>query len=592
MILLTYKINREQGKIKMIKAEKLSFSFPQKDLYNELTFELEENRHCAFIGTNGTGKSTLIDMICNSDNYLFDGKLEVQPNIRIGHVKQFYDIDITDETTIFEYLSQEFVSVQDKINTVCDKMGTAKDIEPLMEEYQNLLDYSSSIDADNYESNISKKLKVADLAGCEDKKLSQLSGGEYKLICIIKEMIILPDLLIMDEPDDFLDFDNLNSLLKLINSYKGTLLVVTHNRYLLNHCFDKIWHLEDTELQEYDGNYISYNFTLLKTKVELMEQSTKEEEEIERNRVVVDNLRAKATRIDNASFGRQVHARASHLALLEARKIKAPFIDIREPEIEFETTHVIESENAVSLCEYNSAFDKVLVENVNANIGKSDKVALVGPNGTGKTTLLRDIYKNDDSAIMIADDVDMEYLSQTKSGNFDESDTIAEAFEKLGFKNNTEILQYLSKYCIDEEMLNCRIETLSGGEKNLLQIAKIALSDGNLLLLDEPTSHLDTYSQIALENAVKNYNGAVLMVSHDFYTIVNSTDYILLIEDKNIRKMSTRAFRKLVYKKYFEKDYLEYETKKSEFEMRIANALQKKDFKSCYKTLDELEKMC
>ena len=572
----------------MIQAEKISFSFPQKDLYNKLTFSLEENRHCAFIGSNGTGKTTLINIICNPDEYMYEGKLSVKPNIRIGHVNQFYNIDKSSEITVFEYLSEEFVKVQNDINYVCEKMGTSDDIEPLMEEYQKLLDYSDAIDADNYENNIRNELKIANLMRCENMSVNNLSGGEYKLVRIIKEMIIVPDLLIMDEPDGYLDFENINSLMKLINSYKGTMIVITHNRYLLNNCFDKIWHLENMELQEFDANYTEYNYTLLQTKIELLEQSAKEDEEIERNRGVVNKLRAQATRVDNAAIGRQVHARASHLALLEARKIKAPFVEIRQPEMNFYTDKICEEAYALKFTDYSSKFDDVLLENVNLEILPTDKVAIVGANGTGKTTMLRDIFNKKNENISVSADIDMVYLSQISGEVLDETNTVLEEFEQMGFENEQKVAEYLLKFCFDIDMIYTKISQLSGGERNLLQIAKISLGNANLLLLDEPTSHLDTYSQIALENAIKEYNGTVIMVSHDFYTIVNCTDYIFLIENGNIRKMSSRAFRKLIYKEYFDKDYLEVEQKKKLLEIKIEQAMQSKDFKTAYKLFEGL----
>lgn len=579
--------NKEVDKL-VIKAEKVSFSFPEKELYSKINFSLEENKHCAFIGTNGTGKSTLIDIICNPDRYMYEGKMNVEEEIRIGHVNQFYNINRENEKTVFDYLAEDFVHVQDQINKVCDEMGTAEDIESVMEKYQQLLDYSNAIDADNYESNIKKKLKVAGLSQCENMLMTKLSGGEYKLVCIMKEMIITPDLLIMDEPDGFLDFDNLNSLKQLINTYKGTMLVITHNRFLLNSCFDKIWHLENTHLQEFDGNYINYNFTLLKAKAELMEQSIKDEEEIERNKAVVNKMRNLATKVDNASFGRQVHARATHLALLEARKIQAPFIDIRNPEIEFTTDNCFEADSIIEVRDYESGFNRVLMENVNFTIKPGDKVAIVGENGTGKSTLLRDIYLNEKNSIIVNENAVIEYLTQNVDTSFEEFDRVENLFEKVGIKDKEEMKSYLEKYCLSQEILNSKVSSLSGGEKNLLQLVKLAIGNANMLLLDEPTNHLDTYAQIALEKAINEFNGTVLMVSHDFYTIVNCTDYILLIEDKNIRQMSTRAFRKFIYKKYFDKDYLEYETKRKEKELKIMKALEKGDYKTAMSVLEEM----
>ena len=141
------------------------------------------------------------------------------------------------------------------------------------------------------------------------------------------------------------------------------------------------------------------------------------------------------------------------------------------------------------------------------------------------------------------------------------------------------------------DTLGSRIEQLSGGEKNLLQLAKLSLSNANFLILDEPTSHLDTYSQIALEKAISEYKGAVLMVSHDFYNIVNCADYVLFAENHTIRRMRVRAFRKMIYQEHFDKDYLELEQKKKELETRVEKCLQEKDFKTAKKVSEQLEEV-
>ena len=149
----------------------------------------------------------------------------------------------------------------------------------------------------------------------------------------------------------------------------------------------------------------------------------------------------------------------------------------------------------------------------------------------------------------------------------------------------------LQDYGFDEEILNQKIGSLSGGEKNILQLAKVSASKANMLLLDEPTSHLDTYSQIALEKAIENYKGAILMISHDFYSIVNCMDYVLIIEDKTIRKMSMRKFRKMIYANHFDKDYLEIEQKKKSVETKIELALKDTDFELAKVLSEELEEL-
>ncbi len=588
--------------IVMIKAEKLSYSFPQKDLYNNISFTLEDDVHCAFIGTNGTGKSTLVDMILHPDNYLYEGKLTVEVPGRIGYVSQFYSVEDEPEMTVFDYLSDEFVRLQGEINRICDEMATAEDFEEVMEHYQKAMDEFQAIDGDFYESNIRKQLKLANLQDYENHLLTNLSGGEFKLVQVIREMMVSPKFVIMDEPDVFLDFEHLNALKNLINAHKGTLLVITHNRYLLNHCFNKILHLENAEIQEFDGTYIEYNFAMLQMKIEQQELAAADLEEIERNRKLVERLRNEATRVDSATKGRTLKARVSLLERLEARKTRSPFVDIKQPAIELYTTVQRNGSKAepetgsefadqpvLSVEHYSVAFDRQILEDVSFSLQAGEKVAIVGPNGTGKTTILREIYRHANPAVRLDPEAKVAYLSQMHGEVFCEKKTVLANFEDAGFEKDADIIEYLKTYGFEEELAYNRVENLSGGEKNLLQLAKISRMDADLLLLDEPNSHLDTYSQLALEAAIEKYQGAVLMVSHDFYTVANCMDYVLYVEDKKLRKMSIRKFRKMVYADHFDKDYLELEQKKKETENRIAFLLQAGKFEDARKYCEELE---
>jgi ATP-binding cassette subfamily F protein 3 len=573
----------------MIKVSNLSFSFPQKELYNNISFTLEEAQHCAFIGTSGSGKSTLIEILIDPERHLFDGKLEIDPNCRIGYVSQFSQVDKIKEITVYEYMRQDFIKIQNEITSICTEMETSSDMDALLEKYQSALDALDLMGGDDFESNINKQLNLANLMKLKDLSVSEVSGGEFKLIQVIKEMLTNPDLIIMDEPDVFLDFENLNALKKLINSHKGMLLVVTHNRYLLNHCFNKILHLENTELQEFDGRYIEYNFSLLQSKIDLQELSVADAEEIERNENLVNNLREIATNNADAARGRALKARVKFTERLEARKIKAPFVEIKQPDISFGMDNQIEDEVVIKVNNYSVAFDELLLDNVSFEIKSTDKVAIIGPNGTGKTTLLREIFKNNHASIEINADARVGYLSQIQGEILNGSNTILEEFIDAGFQTYDEARAYLSSYGFEGEIVDQKIESLSGGEKNLLQIAKIAASQANVLLLDEPTSHLDTYSQIALERAIENYKGAILMISHDFYSVVNGMDYVLIIADKSITKMSMEAFREMIYTSHFDQHYLEMEQKKKAVEMKIELALKETNFELAKVWVDELE---
>ena len=573
----------------MIKAEKLTFGFSSTSLFQNISFQLEANCHCALIGSNGTGKTTLMNLIREPDRYIFDGKLKLDGVGRIGYVSQFALREGDQSITVYDYLCQDFLALEQAINDVCMQMGEADDMDAVMERYQNLLDESSAIDADNYEINIRRQLKLAELEDKESLELEKLSGGELKLVQIIRQMLRLPGLLIMDEPDVFLDFENLNGLRDLINAYAGTLLVVTHSRYLLAHCFNRIWHLENGDLQEFEGNFTEYSYSRLQKKIDLKLASLADEAEIQRINALVERLREEATEIIDPQIGRTLKGKVSHLNRLLSRQIKAPFVEIRQPDIQFpDVEQTEEVPELLRLEDYSLSFEDKLLEGVSFTVHAGEKVALVGANGTGKTSMLRQIWKNDHPAIHFSESARPAFFSQLHAEILKEQNTIYEEFFDAGFETHAQVEAHLQNYCFDPDTLGRKVGNLSGGEKNLLQLAKLAAGNDNLLLLDEPSSHLDTFAQIALENAISAYQGAVLMVSHDFYTIVNCADTILFVENGSIRPISARAFRKMIYKKHFSKDYLELELQKKELETRIERCLESGDCAEAQRFCDKL----
>lgn len=578
----------------MIQVEQLSFGFTAKDLYKDISFTLEAGQHCALIGSNGTGKSTLAEILIHPEDYLYDGKIVRDESCRIGYASQFSVGDKFQDRTVFEFLSERFTSLQKDIEAVCAAMTEAEDLDALYEQYQQLLDQNEAMDGDHYESKIRKSLAVAGMSDLAETKLADISGGEYKMLQIMREMLLAPNLLVLDEPDVFLDFGNLGGLAQLINEYEGTMLVITHDRYLLNHCFNKILHLENGDLQEFDGTYSEYRCSILREKLALKLQNIEEQEEIARTQELVDILRKRATEKVNPVIGRSVNAKQSQLDRLVARQIKAPFIEIREPEIVLPKVNMgepAEKKPVLTITDYQVSFEEDLLENVSFQLFAGEKAALIGANGTGKTTLIRDILQNDHPAIHIDENTKYACLSQLQEEGLDEEKTVFETLQDGGFATREDVRHCLAQYCLQEECMDQKVSKLSGGEKNMLQIALLAASDAQLLILDEPTSHLDLYAQTALEKAIADYEGTVLMVTHDFYLAAGCADYILLVDDHTVRRMRTRKFRKMVYDKYFDSAYLETDRKKQELETAITTAFKKNDLAAVDKLCGQLEKL-
>ena len=578
----------------MIQVEQLSFGFTAKDLYKDISFTLEAGQHCALIGSNGTGKSTLAEILIHPEEYLYDGKIVRDESCRIGYASQFSVGDKFQDRTVFEFLSERVTSLQKDIEAVCAAMTETEDLDALYEQYQQLLDQNEAMDGDHYESKIRKSLAVAGMNDLAETKLADISGGEYKMLQIMREMLLAPNLLVLDEPDVFLDFGNLGGLAQLINEYEGTMLVITHDRYLLNHCFNKILHLENGDLQEFDGTYSEYRCSILREKLALKLQNIEEQEEIARTQELVDILRKRATEKVNPVIGRSVTAKQSQLDRLVARQIKAPFIEIREPESVLPKVNVeeaAEKKPVLTITDYQVSFEEDLLENVSFQLFAGEKAALIGANGTGKTTLIRDILQNDHPAIHIDENTKYACLSQLQEEGLDEGKTVFETLQDGVFATREDVRHCLARYCLQEECMDQKVSKLSGGEKNMLQIALLAASDAQLLILDEPTSHLDLYAQTALEKALADYEGTVLMVTHDFYLAAGCADYILLVEDHTVRRMRTRKFRKMVYDKYFDSAYLETDRKKQELEAAITTAFKKNDLAAVDKLCGQLEEL-
>lgn len=575
----------------MIQVSNLSFSYPHKDLYKDVSFTIAPGQSCAFIGRSGCGKSTLASLLLDPERLIYDGDITMEDVYTMGYVTQFLDADPASNQSVFDYIANDMLKLQAQMADLCTQMETADDVEPLLEDYQRLLDQYDAIDGDHFEHNIAKMLGLAGLSGHRDLEVRKLSGGEGKLVQVIRQMLITPHFIILDEPDSFLDFENQKALKDLINAHKGTLLTITHSRYLLNHCFDKILHLEDGLLQDFDGSYQEYQLFLLAYKAEVKEQSYDCDVEIARNAALVEQRRELATEVDSAAHGRALKARVSFQKRLEAARIAPPFLNIEIPQIKLPTPEDLGTEPLLTVENFSAAFASPLLDNVSFSVKPGEKIAMIGANGAGKTTLMRALMDGTHPSITWSEEAKIGYLSQNQDESLGDAVTLFDACFDAGFKSYDEITETLGRFGFPAEKMEEKLATLSGGEKTILALARLWRSGANILLLDEPSSHLDTYAQVALEEALAAFPGAVVMISHDFYAIVNAMDGVLLMEDKTVRPVRMRTFRKMIYAHHFNKDYLELEQKKQQLEVKIQQLLHKNNFTDAKNLLEELDEI-
>ena len=362
-----------------------------------------------------------------------------------------------------------------------------------------------------------------------------------------------------------MDFANLNGLCGLINTYRGTLLAVTHNRYLLHHCFDKVLHLENRALQEFDGSYGAYRCAMLREKLTQRLRHIEEQEEIARTEEMVELLRKRATLMVNPTIGQAVNAKQSQLDRLRVRQIQAPFIEAREPRITLPEVNKNEAASGglparepaskrhgeapreeapaqeprvlLQVRDYEIKFDEHLLRDVNFTIREGEKVALIGPNGTGKTTLFRMIMGLEEptsGSFRVGPTVKLAYVDQQHK-SIDPEKTVFEVISggldliTLG-NRQVNARAYVARFNFSGADQEKKCGMLSGGERNRLHLALALKEEGNVLLLDEPTNDIDVNTLRALEEGLENFAGCAVVISHDRWFLDRIATHILSFE--------------------------------------------------------------
>ena len=507
-------------------------SFGSEVIFSGVTAKIEDHDRIGLVGPNGTGKTTLLRVICG-ELEPDDGPGEIArgSDLSIGYQKQ--NCGLTFEGTIWQEMQSVFADVYALERRMKELQGqmAAGDSPALAEEYRRTED--AFLARDGYQIEVKIKTVLTGMGFAEhgfDKCVDKLSGGEQTRLAIAKLLLEAPSLLILDEPTNHLDFATLNWLEDYLSGYKGALLVVSHDRYFLDKLCNKIWELEDAALWEYKGNYTAY--TKQREEQDARQKKLYEQQQAERAKLE-DYV---ARNLVRASTTKMAQSRQKMLERLEPvgkprRRLKPPKI-----RLEFETEpvkDVLTVEN-LTIAVGSGEKERVLLSDAEFNIQRGDKVAIIGPNGSGKTTLLRALLSAQPPVtgrISWGRGVKRSYYDQG-SDHLDQSltvmDTMWKAYPRM---YETPLRTALGAMGLTGEDAYRLVGQLSGGERARLKLAMICLAGSNVLVLDEPTNHLDLPSKEVLQQALSEYEGTLIIVSHDRYLLDRVPNRIFAIEN-------------------------------------------------------------
>lgn len=513
-------------------ANGLTKSFGGHAVFNNLSLEIQDHDRIGLIGRNGTGKSTLFKLLTGKE-LPDEGSVHIRKGATAGYLEQISSIENGD--TVYDVLMRSFAQlheIQHRIHQLTGKMAqeaTEKQLNKWLLQLYELQEAYEELGGYAIESKVNGIIKGLSLEAVRDHDFSSLSGGEKTKVGLGCLLLQEPDLLLLDEPTNHLDLSTMEWLEEYLLKYKGAVLLISHDRYFLDRVTNKIYDLEDGELSLYHGNYSAFSEEKEKRLLAEFAQYQEQQKKIKKMQEAIKRLRAWAIRGDNGDLHKR--ARSMERALERMQKIKRPVLERRKAEMTFKMKDRSGKE-VISLLEVGATFSgREIIKQADLFVRFGEKVAIVGNNGTGKSTLLKAIMGETEvtGLVEIGSSVKMGCLSQTVLVTGSE-ETVLSAFREVVPVDEGVARHLLAKFLFYGESVFKKVKDLSGGENIRLRFAQLVHQDINLLLLDEPTNHLDIDSREVLEDALLEYKGTVLAVSHDRYFLNKLFDRIAWLD--------------------------------------------------------------
>lgn len=517
----------------ILACQNISKSFGTDTIIQNVSFHVEDNEKTAIVGINGAGKSTLLKIIVG-ELAPDSGEVTVAKGKTIGYLAQYQDKD-SNETIYNEVLHacDALIEKEEKLRKMEEDMQhvSADELEKYMEQY-NRFSHAFELEGGlTFRSEINGVLKGLGFSENDfGKKMSELSGGQKTRVALGRLLVTKPDIIMLDEPTNHLDMASIAWLENYLLNYKGAVIIVAHDRYFLDRIVTKVVEISHHTATVFPGNYTAYARQKEIQRESFLRQYYNQQREIKHQEEVISKLK---------SFNREKsikRAESREKALDKIERIEKPIDEKTDMHITLEP-EITSGNDVLSVKGLSKSYEHKLFSNIDFQIKRGEKVALIGNNGTGKTTILKiinGIVDADAGEIKLGSNVEIGYYDQEHQ-NLDPDktlfDEIADAYPNL---KATKIRNVLAAFLFTDDDVFKRIRDISGGERGRVSLAKLMLSNANFLILDEPTNHLDIMSKEILESAINSYTGTVLYVSHDRYFINKTASRILDLKNETI----------------------------------------------------------
>ena len=522
-----------------IQLSNITLVLGARRIFENLNWEIQRGQKIGLIGANGAGKSSLFKLIEGEHSPEMGGNITRARLITTGYLSQQPELDSS--LTAFEAalagnprVAEVHAELERVENSLSDPevYGNEKKLERALDEQHKLIDEYYSLGGDSYPARVRELLLGLGLAESElTKSLSVLSGGQKKLIGLARLLLVRPDILLLDEPDNHLDLPGKMYLEKLIREYEGTVVIISHDRYLLDAAITHIAELEDGRLTLFGGNYTDFV-------IDKEERLARQEElyQIQKRGIARMEMAIKRYRLwvqFNDKFASRIHAMEARIARVD--RIEKPILDRKRMELRLNGWRG--SNKVLEFVDVAKSFGtKKVFSGVNETIWHGERVGLIGPNGAGKSVMLRMILGRelpDVGEIKIGPSVSVGYYAQEHE-TLDFNQTVLDSVRYAGEMSESRASAFLLRYLFTYKQVSQKIGELSGGERSRLQLALVVLSGANFLLLDEPTNNLDIASAEVLEQALEDFEGTVLVISHDRYFLDRTVERLLVIENGSL----------------------------------------------------------